>query len=151
MGLSPLLNHLMGALVRAGGEIQTVATHEDVADERRWRIAASATRLHHRRRLGLALRDPSAIVRAVFPENAFVPSPLPTARSLAVVLAVALALAACGRRGALELPPDPNAPAQEEKTSTGGASLTPSPVGTPKKQPVAQPRPNEPFFLDAIL
>ncbi|ALA18016.1 hypothetical protein AL346_12110 [Chelatococcus sp. CO-6] len=90
-------------------------------------------------------------MRAVFPENAFVPSPLPTVRSLAVVLAVALALAACGRRGALELPPDPNAPAQEEKTSTGGASLTPSPVGTPRKQPVAQPRPNEPFFLDAIL
>jgi predicted small lipoprotein YifL len=80
-----------------------------------------------------------------------VPSPLPIARSIAIVLAVSLALAACGRRGALEPPPDPNAPAQEEKAAPGGASLTPSPVGTPKKRAVEQPRPNEPFFLDAIL
>lgn len=71
------------------------------------------------------------------------------ARTTLVVVAVGLALAACGRRGALEAPPDPNAPKEEQ---TDGSSLASSPIpGSAKKKPRATPIPNRPFILDPLL
>ncbi|MDJ1159566.1 lipoprotein [Chelatococcus sp. SYSU_G07232] len=79
------------------------------------------------------------------------PRSLPPYVRLALVAAgLSLLVAACGRRGPLEPPPDPSAP-KEEKAEPGGGSMTPSPIGTPKKQPRATSVPNEPFILDPLL
>ncbi|HEY8384172.1 MAG TPA: lipoprotein [Microvirga sp.] len=84
---------------------------------------------------------------------------LPASRVLAAALVV-LALAACGRRGALEAPPDPAAAgSQAGQTAAGtpgepGADATlPSPVGTPRKGGGRSGFvvPKEPFILDPLL
>ena len=76
-------------------------------------------------------------------------------RALVVAGIVILGLSACGRRGALEAPPDPNAaPARQgvDGTSASQEGALPSPVGTPRKtnnRPITIP--TKPFILDPLL
>jgi predicted small lipoprotein YifL len=67
--------------------------------------------------------------------------------------ALVLSLSACGRRGALEPPPDASAQATETQTQTPTSDATlPSPVGTPRSQPNrGYTIPNKPFILDPLL
>ena len=64
--------------------------------------------------------------------------------AVAGALSLALALGGCGRRGRLEPPPDPNAPAAAAKTTNA--------EGVPRrpKNPPIKP-PNQPFILDPML
>ncbi len=64
-----------------------------------------------------------------------------------------LSLSACGRRGALEPPPDASAQAAETQTQAPTSDSTlPSPVGTPRSQPSrGYTIPNKPFILDPLL
>ena len=64
-------------------------------------------------------------------------------RLLALATLFALLVAGCGRYGALERPPDPNAP-PKPANSNGLASL---------KKPSIPPlkAPDQPFFLDFLL
>ncbi|MBS7696012.1 MULTISPECIES: lipoprotein [unclassified Chelatococcus] len=72
-------------------------------------------------------------------------------RVAVVAVVVAVALGACGRRGALEMPPDPNAP-KTEQSETTAPSLTPSPIGAQReKRSTGYVIPNRPFILDKIL
>ena len=67
---------------------------------------------------------------------------------------LALGLSACGRRGALEPPPDPSvAQAQPGTASEGsGQGTLPSPVGTPRSKPKrGYTIPDKPFILDPLL
>jgi predicted small lipoprotein YifL len=80
-------------------------------------------------------------------------SRLPAAR-LALAGIVVLSLAACGRRGALEPPPDPSAQKKEEAAEQPAEPTVPSVIGTPSRS--ANPRtpyekPKRPFILDPIL
>ena len=59
-------------------------------------------------------------------------------------------LAGCGRKGALEPPPDPSAVAAKPAATGDGGAVTPGPVKSKKKKvPINVPK--EPFFLDPIL
>jgi predicted small lipoprotein YifL len=72
-------------------------------------------------------------------------------RAVLVCGLLVLGLTACGRRGALEPPPDTSAQAAETQTPTSDATL-PSPVGTPRSQPNrGYTIPNKPFILDPLL
>ena len=64
-----------------------------------------------------------------------------------------LSLSACGRRGALEPPPDPSAPqAQAAAQAPEGQGTLPSPVGTPRSRPDRGfTIPDKPFILDPLL
>ena len=64
-------------------------------------------------------------------------------KTVAVLLVLAAALGGCGRRGRLEPPPDPNAPAEASDVSKAGFH----------KKPVRPPilPPNTPFVLDPLL
>lgn len=65
---------------------------------------------------------------------------------------MALALAACGRRGALEPPPDPNAPKQQVQSDADDNAVVASPIpGGAKKRPKGITVPNRPFLLDPLL
>ena len=66
-----------------------------------------------------------------------------SAGALALLALIALGASACGRRGALEPPPDPNAVA---KAADSDAS---HPQVHHKPKPVAPPK--QPFFLDFLL
>ncbi len=70
-------------------------------------------------------------------------------RLLLVAGAVSLTLAACGRRGALEPPPDPSAPKAEPAQEGGG--LTTSPVGQPRRRDPGFEVPKRDFILDPLL
>lgn len=76
------------------------------------------------------------------------------ARPLLVAGLVILSLSACGRRGALEPPPDASAPAAEtqQQATTSDATL-PSPVGTPRSGSARRGYtvPDKPFILDPLL
>jgi predicted small lipoprotein YifL len=81
-------------------------------------------------------------------------SSLAFSRAVLIAGIVILGLSACGRRGALEPPPDPNAaPAQQGADGTSASQgALPSPVGTPRKtsnRPITIPK--TPFILDPIL
>ena len=102
-------------------------------------------------------------------------SSLPLPRAVMVAGLIVLTLAACGRRGALEAPPDPSAtqkPAAKQAAAqtagqTAGAQAAgpgqtdeeeadatlPSPVGTPRRSNSKRGYviPKEPFILDPIL
>src|SRR5215203_2518258 len=97
-------------------------------------------------------------------------SSLPLPRVVMVAGLIVLALAACGRRGALEAPPDPSAaqkPAAKQAAAQPGGqtagpgqtaeeeadSTLPSPVGTPRRGNAKRGYviPKEPFILDPIL
>jgi len=90
-------------------------------------------------------------------------------RTILVAGLLVLALAACGRRGALEAPPDPSAtqkPAAKQAAAqpagqNAGPGQTdeevedatlPSPVGTPRRNAKrGYVIPKQPFILDPIL
>jgi predicted small lipoprotein YifL len=66
-----------------------------------------------------------------------------------------LGLSACGRRGALEPPPDAAAAQTQEEAVSQNATqgALPSPVGTPRASSAPQRSmvPNKPFILDPLL
>jgi predicted small lipoprotein YifL len=64
-------------------------------------------------------------------------------RALAVL--IALALAACGRYGPLEPPPDPNAPPKPASSTPGNLNS----LAKPSIPPIVPPK--QPFFLDFLL
>jgi predicted small lipoprotein YifL len=80
-------------------------------------------------------------------------SRLPSARLVLVSGAVALSLAACGRRGAPEAPPDASVQqGNQAEPGTSQAGTLPSPVGTPKRSGrQGYVIPNQPFILDPLL
>lgn len=81
-------------------------------------------------------------------------SSLSLSRTALVAGLLILGLTACGRRGALEPPPDPSAPAQQESTATEAQPTLPSPVGTPSRSNNADRGfkiPDKPFILDPLL
>jgi len=65
------------------------------------------------------------------------------ALSFALVAALALGVAGCGRRGALEPPPDPSAVQKPTSAQNG------EPAARPKIPPITPPK--TPFFLDPLL
>jgi predicted small lipoprotein YifL len=72
-------------------------------------------------------------------------------RAALVAGLIVLGLTACGRRGALEPPPDGSAASQAQQGAAEQATL-PSPVGTPRsKTPRGYTIPNKPFILDPLL
>jgi predicted small lipoprotein YifL len=81
-------------------------------------------------------------------------SPVPSRWAVILLTAAALALAGCGRKGGLDLPPTAAAPppgaAQAE-----GATATPGSVFDPSfganKDPVAPPGKKRSFILDPLL
>lgn len=83
-------------------------------------------------------------------------------RSAFIVLALALALAGCGRRGALEAPPNAAAQASEnqrtgavvggDEEDDGADSVVTSPIpGGQKKRAKGITIPQRPFVLDPLL
>lgn len=66
---------------------------------------------------------------------------------------LALGLSACGRRGALEPPPDPSAPQQQTSGQARPEGPLPSPVGTPQSKNTNRgfTIPKDRFILDPIL
>ena len=81
-------------------------------------------------------------------------SRLPLRRAVLIASLLALGLSACGRRGALEPPPDPSAPQAQQGTASEGSGqgTLPSPVGTPRSKPdQGYTIPNKPFILDPLL
>ncbi len=73
---------------------------------------------------------------------------------LALACALAAALAGCGRKGPLDLPPTDSAAAtqqqqQQQQSATGPAN----PLGATTQPPAAQNpgAPNRPFLLDPLL
>jgi len=81
-------------------------------------------------------------------------SSLSISRAALIAGLLILGLSACGRRGALEPPPDPSAAqAQQGSATEGNAPGTlPSPVGTPRsKANRGYTIPDKPFILDPLL
>lgn len=77
-------------------------------------------------------------------------SSLPLPRVALIAGLAILSLSACGRRGALEPPPDPAA--QAATTQAEGQATLPSPVGTPRSKPNrGYTIPDKPFILDPLL
>jgi predicted small lipoprotein YifL len=70
---------------------------------------------------------------------------------LAFACALAAGLAACGRKGPLDLPPADSAAATQQQQSATGP-LNP-PIGAATQPPAAQNpgAPNRPFLLDPLL
>lgn len=74
----------------------------------------------------------------------------PALRALALSVVAAVALAACGRIGPLEPPPDASAQAKPDMPKPSDVSAgTLSPQMKPKIPPIIPP--NRPFFLDFLL
>jgi predicted small lipoprotein YifL len=76
---------------------------------------------------------------------------LPFARTMVLVGLVALSVAACGRRGALEPPPGSNPNALGETVTDESTTLA-APIGTPaqnRREPITVPK--QPFILDPLL
>jgi predicted small lipoprotein YifL len=67
------------------------------------------------------------------------------ARLKTLVVLFAFSLAACGRYGPLEPPPDPNAPPKPANSN----STTPAALSKPSIPPIVPPK--QPFFLDFML
>ena len=67
------------------------------------------------------------------------------ARLPALAVLFALTLAACGRYGQLEPPPDPNAPPKPANSTPGNMSS----LAKPSIPPIMPPK--QPFFLDFLL
>jgi predicted small lipoprotein YifL len=74
-------------------------------------------------------------------------------RAALVAGLIVLGLSACGRRGALQPPPDGSATSQtEEKQDATEQSTLPSPVGTPRSKATrGYTVPHKPFILDPLL
>jgi predicted small lipoprotein YifL len=69
------------------------------------------------------------------------------ARLKALAALLALCLAACGKYGPLEPPPDPNAPPKPANANANPASL--NVLSKPSIPPITPPK--QPFFLDFLL
>jgi predicted small lipoprotein YifL len=86
-------------------------------------------------------------------------SSLSLARAVVIAGALVLGMAGCGRRGALEPPPDPSvADAQRRQQAQAlddeeTESAIPSPVGTPHRRQAKRGYviPKDPFILDPLL
>lgn len=78
---------------------------------------------------------------------------LSLSRAVLVAGLLVLGLSACGRRGALEPPPDPSAPQQPSAAAASPQGTIPSPVGTPQasKANRGYTIPQRPFILDPLL
>jgi predicted small lipoprotein YifL len=74
-------------------------------------------------------------------------------RTAIAASALVFALTACGRRGALEAPPDPAAAAAGPSAEQQSEGTVPSPVGTPRRSNAKQGYviPKKPFVLDPLL
>jgi predicted small lipoprotein YifL len=70
------------------------------------------------------------------------------ARLKALAALLVLCLAACGRYGPLEPPPDPNAPPKPANTNASGPSSM-NVLTKPSIPPIVPPK--QPFFLDFLL
>jgi predicted small lipoprotein YifL len=68
------------------------------------------------------------------------------ARLKTLALLLALGLAACGRYGPLEPPPDPNAPPKPANSNPANMS---GGLSKPSVPPIVPPK--QPFFLDFLL
>jgi predicted small lipoprotein YifL len=85
----------------------------------------------------------------------------PPGRLLLTAVLLALSLAACGRRGPLEAPPEAAAVSAQPRAQARAASdddgeevadaTLPSPVPTPRRRSRAYTIPKEPFVLDPLL
>jgi predicted small lipoprotein YifL len=69
------------------------------------------------------------------------------ARSKTLVAVLALSLAACGKYGPLEPPPDPNAPPKPANSNSNPANM--NVLAKPSIPPITPPK--QPFFLDFLL
>jgi len=69
------------------------------------------------------------------------------ARPKALAMALALCLAACGKYGPLEPPPDPNAPPKPANSNSNPANM--NVLAKPSIPPITPPK--QPFFLDFLL
>ncbi len=69
------------------------------------------------------------------------------ARLKALAALLALCLAGCGKYGALEPPPDPNAPPKPANTSSNPNQM--NILAKPSIPPIVPPK--KPFFLDFLL
>ena len=67
------------------------------------------------------------------------------------IVALALTLGACGRRGALELPPGIQPPAHGSAASATASQPPSTERGAASKKPDISIRPNKPFVLDPLL
>lgn len=76
----------------------------------------------------------------------------PSLRAVVLGAVLLVALAACGRRGALEPPPDPSAP-KEQQTEAGGSGISGggAPIARGKSTQRAITVPKTPFILDPLL
>lgn len=73
-------------------------------------------------------------------------------RAALVAGLIVLGLSACGRRGALQPPPDGSATSQAQQTEATDQPILPSPVGTPRSKPNrGYTIPKTPFILDPLL
>lgn len=73
-------------------------------------------------------------------------------RAALVAGLIVLGLSACGRRGALEPPPDGSAASQAQPQGTADQPTLPSPVGTPHSRTTrGYTIPRRPFILDPLL
>jgi predicted small lipoprotein YifL len=119
-----------------------------------WADAANSPEI--RRPSGLASPNQSLYGGAAFGEFTVsrTSSPVPSRWAVILLTAATLALAGCGRKGGLDLPPTAAAPppgaAQAE-----GATATPGSVFDPSfganKDPVAPPGKKRSFILDPLL
>lgn len=82
------------------------------------------------------------------------------ARAALIATALSVALSACGRRGALQPPPDPSAPQQSstregssdvDDTDESSGALAPVTTTGAKKRGRDFTIPKEPFVLDPLL
>jgi len=75
------------------------------------------------------------------------------ARAALVAGLIVFGLSACGRRGALEPPPDGSAaPQAQQQQGAADQATLPSPVGTPRSKATrGYTIPNKPFILDPLL
>jgi predicted small lipoprotein YifL len=76
-------------------------------------------------------------------------------RALIVAGVVTFSVTACGRRGALESPPDPKATVQQtdkkvDNNQSDDDDQLAAPVGQAKKRPKGFVIPKEPFILDPL-
>jgi predicted small lipoprotein YifL len=72
---------------------------------------------------------------------------------LALACALAAGLAACGRKGPLDLPPADSAAAAQQQKQEQQTGLLKPPIGAVNSQPAPQnpAAPNRPFILDPML
>jgi len=72
---------------------------------------------------------------------------VPRARLKTLAAVLALCLAACGKYGPLEPPPDPNAPPKPANSSANPSNM--NVLAKPSIPPIVAPK--RPFFLDFLL